>query len=156
MDLENSVSEDYRPLSRGVVIAGRYEIEKYLGESLLGPTYVVKNNNTNKLLALKFIREEYCPVSHISRVQDLLRKARDVKHPNVVRYGNVGQYKNMIFFTQEYFPSVNLRQLILDYEAEEKPFAIKEGCLIAAKVYQEVRQKLLLSARSEQNGNGYS
>ena len=35
-------------IERGTIIADRYEIEKYLGESLLGPTYVVKTiNNKN-------------------------------------------------------------------------------------------------------------
>jgi serine/threonine protein kinase len=130
------VSEQYRPLSRGLVIADRYEIEKYLGESLLGPTYVVKNINTNKLLALKFIRSDYKESDELRDVQELLKRARRVQHDHVVRYGNVGTYQEEIFFTQEYFPSVNLRQLILDYEAEEKLFAIKEACQIASKVLE--------------------
>ena len=46
-------------IERGTIIADRYEIEKYLGESLLGPTYVVKTINNKKLLALKFIRKKY-------------------------------------------------------------------------------------------------
>ena len=50
----SSESVDAKPLGRGVVIASRYEIEKYLGESLLGPTYVVKHVEQETFLVLRF------------------------------------------------------------------------------------------------------
>ena len=90
-------------LPRGTLIAkGRYEIEKYLGESLLGPTYVVKNISTQKLLALKFVRKDYrnADEESLREVQALIKKARKIDHPYVVKYGNAGSYDNQIFFTQ--------------------------------------------------------
>ena len=132
-------SEQYKPLIRGTVITKRYEVEKYLGESLLGPTYVVKNRETQKLIALKFIRAEYKSVAEIDDVKSLLKKARKVKHPNVVQYGNVGEANGMIFFTQEYFPSVNLRQLMIDYKADEKEFSVNESFQLVSKILEALQ-----------------
>ena len=132
-------SEQYKPLTRGTVVAKRYEVEKYLGESLLGPTYVVKNRDTQKLIALKFVRPEYKAVSELDDVKALLKKARKIKHPNVVQYGNAGEDKGMIFFTQEYFPSVNLRQLMIDYKADAKEFSVNEAFQLISKILEALQ-----------------
>ena len=132
-------SEQYKPLTRGTVVAKRYEVEKYLGESLLGPTYVVKNRDTQKLIALKFVRPEYKAASELDDVKALLKKARKIKHPNVVQYGNAGEDKGMIFFTQEYFPSVNLRQLMIDYKADAKEFSVNEAFQLVSKILEALQ-----------------
>lgn len=129
-----SSSEQYRPLERGTVVASKYQIEKYLGESLIGPTYVVRHQQSEKLIAIKFIRPEYN--ASIERVQELIRQAKKVNHKNVVRYGKVGEYKGLIFFTQEYFPSTNLRQEMLDKEARNENFSIADVVEIASEVLQ--------------------
>jgi serine/threonine protein kinase len=131
-----SNSEQYRPLERGTVVANRYEIEKYLGESLIGPTYVVRHVESHKLIAIKFIRSEYAQEGDIDRIRELIRQAKKVNHPNVVRYGKVGEFRGMIFFTQEYFPSKNLRQEMLDKEARHESFSIADVVEIASEVLQ--------------------
>lgn len=131
-----STSEQYRPLDRGTVIASRYEVEKYLGESLIGPTYVVRHVENHKLIALKFVRHEFAEPDDIERVRKIIKDAKAVNHPNVVRYGKVGEFRGQIFFTQEYFPSKNLRQEMLDKEARNEPFSIREVTEIASEVLQ--------------------
>ena len=131
-----SIFEQYRPLERGTVVANRYEIEKYLGESLIGPTYVVRHVESHKLIAIKFIRSQYATVDDIERVRDLIRQAKKVNHENVVRYGKVGEFRGMVFFTQEYFPSKNLRQEMLDKEARNENFSIADVVEIASEVLQ--------------------
>ena len=129
-----SNTEQYRPLERGTVVAGRYEVEKYLGESLVGPTYVVRHVQTHKLVAIKFIRKEYATISDIDHIRDLIGQAKKVNHSNVVRYGKVGEFQGMVFFTQEYFPSKNLRQEMLDREARNENFSIRDVTEIATEV----------------------
>ena len=129
-----SNTEQYRPLERGTVVAGRYEVEKYLGESLIGPTYVVRHVQTHKLVAIKFVRQEYATLSDIDRIRELIGQAKKVNHPNVVRYGKVGEFQGMVFFTQEYFPSKNLRQEMLDREARNENFSIRDVTEIATEV----------------------
>lgn len=131
-----STSEQYRPLNRGTVIASRYEVEKYLGESLIGSTYVVRHVENHKLIALKFIHIEFAQPDDIERVRKIIKDAKSVNHRNVVRYGKVGEFKGQIFFTQEYFPSKNLRQEMLDKEARNEHFSITEVTEIASEVLQ--------------------
>jgi len=127
-------SEQYRPLSRGEVIAKRFEVERYLGESLLGPTYAVRNIGNKKIVAIKFIRSEYVPVADIEKIRELMKKANSVEHPNVVRYGKVGEFGGMLFFTQEYFPGENLRDRMLQKEAMPESFSMKEVTEISTEV----------------------
>ena len=52
-----------------------------------------------------------------------------------MRYGKVGEFQGMVFFTQEYFPSKNLRQEMLDKEHNET-FSIADVVEIASEVLQ--------------------
>ena len=70
-NLENTVSDHLSPIPRGVIIADRYEIEKYLGESLLGPTYVVKTVSNKKLLALIYSKKIQKLVEHEEEVREI-------------------------------------------------------------------------------------
>ena len=79
-----STSEQYRPLDRGTVIASRYEVEKYLGESLIGSTYVVRHVENQKLIALKFIRVEFAQPDDIDRVRKIIKDAKSVNHPKIL------------------------------------------------------------------------
>ena len=136
----SSESVEAKPLSRGTVIAARYEVEKYLGESLLGPTYVVKHIEQDSFLVLRFIRREYKSKDDFDLVQDLIQKIRDIRHPNMIRYGNVGIYQDTIFFTQEYFRSENLRALIINKQADMKEFSVEEAFSIATKILDAVEE----------------
>ena len=132
--MSNNTEE--KPLARGTVIASRYEIEKYLGESLIGPTYVVRHIENEKWFALRFIRSEYKTKDDLASVQEILHKLREIKHPNMIQYGNIGVYGNMIFFTQEYFPSINLRQSIIEHQSQERNFEIYDSFFIVAKILE--------------------
>ena len=76
-----------------------------MGESLIGPTYVVQQVENHKLIALQFVRHEFAQPDDIERVRKIIKDAKAVNHPNVVRYGKVGEFRGQVFFTQEYFPS---------------------------------------------------
>ncbi|MAA78744.1 MAG: hypothetical protein CL916_05750 [Deltaproteobacteria bacterium] len=136
----SSESIDSKPLDRGTVIASRYEIEKYLGESLLGPTYVVKHVEQETFLVLRFIRKEYKDKNDFEEVQGLIHKIRTIKHPNMIQYGNIGLYQETLFFTQEYFRSENLRALIINKQSEMIDFSIEEAFSIAAKILDAVEE----------------
>ena len=136
----SSESIDSKPLGRGTVIASRYEIEKYLGESLLGPTYVVKHVEQETFLVLRFIRKEYKNKSDFKEVQELIHKIRTIKHPNMIQYGNIGLYQDTLFFTQEYFRSENLRALIINKQSEMIEFSIEEAFSIASKILDAVEE----------------
>jgi serine/threonine protein kinase len=121
---------NYRPLSRGTVIRSRYEVEKFLGESLLGYTYVAKTVEDQRVLVIKFIRPDYATVDDLDRIRTLFEKGRSIKHPNVVKYGNVADHQGLVFFTQEYVPSTNLREWILNKQANGEKTELKDAIRI--------------------------
>ena len=127
-------SAEARPLSRGTVIAGRYEIAKYLGESLLGPTYIVKHVEKEAYLVLRFIRKEYKNKDNFDEIEKLIHTVRAIKHPNMIQYGNMGMYHDMLFFTQEYFRSENLRAQIINKQADLQEFSIEEAFNVASSI----------------------
>ena len=92
-------NSNYRPLSRGTVIRSRYELEKFLGESLLGYTYVAKKIEDQRVLVIKFIKPDYASVDDLDRIRGLFEKGTSIKHPNVVKYGNVADDNGLVFFT---------------------------------------------------------
>ena len=57
------------------------------------------------------IKPDYASVDDLDRICTLFEKGTSIKHPNVVKYGNVAD-DNGLVFTQEYVPSTNLREWI--------------------------------------------
>ena len=135
---ENCVQAHSSIIERGTIIADRYGIEKYLGESLLGPTYVLIKRLTIKNYWHSSLYEKYKRVEDEEEVRELMNRARLVVHDHVVRYGNVGIYEDMIYFTQEYFPSVNLLQLTLEYSQRISSFPLGKACLLVEKVLPSI------------------
>ncbi len=128
------MSEAKKP-SRGDVLAGKYEIEKELGVGMLGTTFLVRSVQSGKHLALKVIHPRLVAnVRDRERFKATFDRAREVKHDGLVRLGELGDDRGHLFFTEEYFPSQNLRQLMDEYQSAARPFALVEACQIAVKV----------------------
>jgi serine/threonine protein kinase len=129
------VAEEYRQFSRGDVISSRFEIEKPLGEGILGATYLVRHIKSGKHLALKFIDQRYVtPAKGLDRFKASIKSVRESRHDGLVRYGDVGEHDGFVYFSQEYFQGGNLRDLLEEYQEEEKSFSLQEACQIVLKV----------------------
>ncbi|MDG1483279.1 MAG: bifunctional serine/threonine-protein kinase/formylglycine-generating enzyme family protein [Myxococcota bacterium] len=129
------MADDFRQFSRGDVISSRFEIEKPLDEGVLGATYLVRHIKSGKHLALKFIDPRYVtPDKGLNRFKAAIKSVREARHDGLVRYGDVGQHKGFIYFSQEYFQGGNLRDLLEEYQEEQKSFTLQEACQIVLKV----------------------
>jgi serine/threonine protein kinase len=129
------VAEEFRQFSRGDVISSRFEIEKPLGEGVLGGTYLVRHIKSGKHLALKFIHPRYVtPQKGLERFKASIKSVREARHDGLVRYGDVGDHEDLIYFSQEYFQGGNLRDLIEEYQTAQKSFTLQEACQIVLKV----------------------
>ena len=123
---------DKPQFSRGDVIAGKYEVEKVLGSGLIGTTYLVRNQKSRKFLAVKVIWPQLVTSERDrSRLQDLFREAKGIEGASLIKLGSVTESADATFFTEEYFPSQSLRELIDDYQAESRSFTLQEACQIA-------------------------
>jgi len=125
--------------SRGDVIAGKYEVEKVLGSGLVGTTYLVRNRKSRKYLAIKVVWPQL--VSNDKdreRLDSLFNEAKAVEGKSLIRLGSVAESDGAVYFTEEYFPSQSLRELIDEYQAEPRSFTLQEACQIAIKVLEAV------------------
>ncbi len=125
--------------SRGDVVSRRYEIEKELGTGMLGATYLARHISSDKHLALKVLRPSLIANPRDrQRFEEAFSRQKAVKHDGLVKLGEVGEHDGQVYFTAEYFPSQNLRQLVDEYQGEQTTFTLQEACQIILKVLEAV------------------
>ena len=73
------------PLTRGVVINDRYEIQESLGKGGMGEVFAAYDRSTHQRVALKIVREESRMPGDDEALRQELLLARSVSHPNVCR-----------------------------------------------------------------------
>ena len=129
--------QELKQYNRGDIIAEKYEVTEFLGTGLLGATYLVRNTGTNKYVALKFIRPSLVrnPKDR-QRFERAFETARNLKSERIIRYGEILQHQGMLCFTQEYFKSQSLRQLLEEYQREKKSFTLQEACQIIVQILE--------------------
>src|SRR5687768_13644640 len=82
-------------LAKGVVVAGKYELERRLGTGGMGEVWAAVQSPTRKRVALKFLRPgkgDSDPTEEQATRKRFLREARAacaVQHPNVVEIHDV-------------------------------------------------------------------
>jgi serine/threonine-protein kinase len=77
-------------LCPGVVIGGRYHLERLIGEGGMGSVWAATHTLTRSQVALKFLKPE--AVQHAGAVRRFMREARaatSVNHPNVIRVHDI-------------------------------------------------------------------
>ncbi len=129
--------QELKVYNRGDMIAGKYEVTELLGAGVLGATYLVRNTATNKYVALKFLRPSLVrnPKDR-ARFTSAFEAARGIKSERIIRYGELFEHEGLLCFTQEYFKSQSLRELLLEYQQAKKSFSLQEACQIVAQVLE--------------------
>ncbi len=100
-------------LTRGAVIAGRYEIIEELGQGGMGKVYRVEDKKIGAEIALKLIRSDIsADRKTIERFSHELKTTRMISHRHVCRMFDLGEDKGTYFITMEYVPGEDLKTLI--------------------------------------------
>jgi serine/threonine protein kinase len=122
-------------LKKGDVVSRRYEIEEVLGSGLLGVTYKARHITSEKSLAIKVLKPALVANPRDrKRFEEGFKRAKEIRHEGLVRYGEIGEHDGLLYFVQEYFPSQSLRELLNEYFNERKSFSFKEASQIILKV----------------------
>ena len=129
--------QEFKLFDRGDQIAGRFEVTERLGAGLLGATYLVRSTQSGKYLALKVLRPTLVlnPRDR-GRFESAFETAQKIRHEKVVRYGEIVDADGVVGFTQEYFKSQSLRELIDEYQAEQKSFSLQEALQIVIQILE--------------------
>jgi tRNA A-37 threonylcarbamoyl transferase component Bud32 len=103
-DLEPAPSAraEARPLCRGTLLAGRYEIERVIGRGATGLVVRAMDRTLGETVAIKVIRAEYAnePL-WAERMAREVRLARQINHPNVCHVYDLGESDGRVFLVME-------------------------------------------------------
>src|SRR5579863_1913198 len=97
----------------GTILGERYEIISQLGQGGMGAVYKARDNELDRLVALKIIRPELTTNPEmLRRFKQELILARQVTHRNVIRIFDLGQADGLKFITMEYLEGQDLRVVL--------------------------------------------
>ncbi len=100
-------------ITRGTVLADRYEILEELGKGGMGNVYRVIDKKIDEEVALKLLKPEItADEKTLERFSNELKLARKIVHKNVGRMYHLGEDKGTHFITMEYVSGQDLKGLI--------------------------------------------
>lgn len=100
-------------LTRGSVIAERYEVIEKLGSGGMGSVYKVHDRKIDETVALKLIKPEVAfNITTVERFSNEIKLARKITHRNVCRTYDLGEDGKILFITMEYISGQDLKKMI--------------------------------------------
>lgn len=116
------------PLEAGTVVAGKYEIERLLGQGAIGTVYLAKHPRLDLPLAVKMLKSSVArDRQSVERFERGARNLSRVNHPHVCRLYDFGETEDgQLFLVLEYVEGESLSDLI----ARVGPMAPQRACTI--------------------------
>jgi tetratricopeptide (TPR) repeat protein len=115
----------------GSILANRYEILQMLGEGGMGAVYKARDNELDRVIALKVIRPELASNPEIlQRFKQELVLARQVTDRNIIRIFDLGEADGIRFITMEYVEGTSLYQVL----QEQGKLPVKDAVEIIEQV----------------------
>src|SRR5258708_12636216 len=97
----------------GTLLGARYRVLRVLGQGGMGAVYQARDQELDRIIALKVIRPELASnPSILQRFKQELILSRNVTHKNVVRIFDLGEADGTRFITMEYVEGEDLRGIL--------------------------------------------
>ncbi|MDF1565107.1 MAG: protein kinase [Deltaproteobacteria bacterium] len=98
----------------GKLVAGKYLVEKVLGEGGMGKVYLAVQQPLDKKVVLKVLRQAlHGDASLVARFQREARAASRLTHPNSIQVTDFGQMEDgALYIAMEYLEGLDLGQLL--------------------------------------------
>ena len=119
-------------ISRGDIIASKYEVIDLLDESPLGLTYRVKHLKSGKFVRLTLLRSSVAGGDQEEVWKDAFKEAKALQHANIPKKNLVPE--GTYYYTMEDFEGSTLRELLQEYKIAGKQFAMKEAAQILIQI----------------------
>ena len=120
-------------LRSGMLLGGRYEILRILGQGGMGAVYKAEDRELNRFVALKVIRPELASdPSMLQRFKQEILLASKISNRNVIRIYDLGEAEGIKFITMEFIEGKDLRALIREkkkFTPEEAVDVVQQMCL---------------------------
>ncbi|MEM6292410.1 MAG: serine/threonine-protein kinase [Myxococcota bacterium] len=100
-------------LAAGTVLAGRYRVERVIGEGGMGEVYLARHLTIDKLLAIKVLSPERARRPRtVSRFLQEAKASSKIRHENVVDITDFGKDDGRAFFVMEYLDGEDLSAIL--------------------------------------------
>jgi len=118
-------------LTKGVILAGRYEIIEHIGSGGMALVYKARDIKLERTVAIKTLREEYIADNEfLKRFSSEARAAASLSNANIVNAYDVGTEGDVHFIVMEYVDGVTLKELII----KRAPFGSEETLSVAIQI----------------------
>ena len=117
----------------GTMVAGRYQLEGFLGSGAMGAVYLCTQVNMQRPVALKTLKPELMSnPDMLKRFYLEARAASQLDHPNIVRIYDFGidEAIEIAYIAMEFLPGFSLREFLV----ERKMFPEAEACGMVAQI----------------------
>ncbi len=108
-----------RPLAaitKGSVIADRYEVQGVLGRGGMGVVYRAHDRLLEEDVAIKVLKRELLAEPEAARrFRNEIKLARRVSHPNVCRIHEYGEHGGVSYISMAFVPGHDVRQRLADF-----------------------------------------
>ena len=116
-------------LPAGTMLAGRYRIERLIGEGGMGDVYLAQHLTIDKSVAVKVLAPEQVRRPRIvHRFLQEARAASKIRHDNVVDITDFGDSDGLVFFVMEYLDGEDLSHLLK--REERMPWSRARGIVL--------------------------
>ncbi|MBN2573166.1 MAG: serine/threonine protein kinase [Deltaproteobacteria bacterium] len=100
------------PPKEGMVINGRYRLEKKIGQGGMGAVYKARDLELGEDVAIKFLAVGMVDEEIIGRFRQEVSLSRQFSHPNIIRMYDIGSYGDSKFMTMEYLEGEDLGSIV--------------------------------------------
>jgi len=125
----------------GTLLGARYQVLRVLGQGGMGAVYQARDQELDRMIALKVIRPELAAnPSILARFKQELILSRNVTHKNVVRIFDLGEAGGTKFITMEYVEGEDLRTVLRrkgKFSAKEAVPVIQQICRALEAAHSE-------------------
>jgi serine/threonine protein kinase/tetratricopeptide (TPR) repeat protein len=115
----------------GTLLGARYQVLRILGQGGMGAVYQARDQELDRIIALKVIRPELAAnPSILQRFKQELILSRHVTHKNVVRIFDLGEADGTKFITMEFVEGEDLRGVL----RRKGKFSAKEAVAVVQQI----------------------
>lgn len=122
-------------LSTGDVVGGRFQVERYLGASGGGISYVCRDQSNNEEVAVKVLAMGPPSKPKFDEMYDLVRVASGINHRNLTKILGMGRTPTgEAFVAMEFVRGATLSSVISEKRQESGALSLRDAFTVAAHI----------------------
>lgn len=123
-----------QPISRGIVLEGKYRVMEQLGRGNMGTVFRAVDEFLDREVAIKFLLPQFqADPSFTARFTQEARALASVRHNNVLEIYSFGTYGRMPFFVMEYIRGVTMSEVVKAGVQEGRRILVREALKVISQ-----------------------